>query len=167
MGRLNYISQFITHLMDKCDLIFKLLKKHDSGEWDDDYQKAFNRVKEYLTNPPILVPSVSKRPLILYLAIHERSMGCLLGQHDETEKKEGVISYLSKKFTIYEIRYPLVEKIWLLKDYDSICCVIPHGWSQRWIPSNTSLKSPPYKEELQDDKFNCLNMTYNTSLRRP
>ena len=36
MGRLNYISRFISHLTDKCDLIFKLLKKHDSGEWDDD-----------------------------------------------------------------------------------------------------------------------------------
>ena len=36
MGRLNYISRFISHLVDKCDLIFKLLKKHNSGEWDDD-----------------------------------------------------------------------------------------------------------------------------------
>ena len=36
MGRLNYISQFISHLTDKCDPIFKLLKKHDSSEWDED-----------------------------------------------------------------------------------------------------------------------------------
>ena len=34
MGRLNYISQFISHLMDKYELIFKLLKKHDSDEWN-------------------------------------------------------------------------------------------------------------------------------------
>ena len=47
MGRLNYISWFISHLMDKCDLIFKPLKKHNFDEWDDDYQKAFNWVKEY------------------------------------------------------------------------------------------------------------------------
>ena len=36
MGRLNYVSQFISHLTDKCDLIFKLLKKHDSDEWNED-----------------------------------------------------------------------------------------------------------------------------------
>ena len=36
MGQLNYVSQFISHLMDKCDPIFKLLKKHDSIEWDED-----------------------------------------------------------------------------------------------------------------------------------
>ena len=87
MGRLNYISQFISHLTDKCDPIFKLLKKHDFDEWDDDCQKAFDRVKDYLSNPPILVPLVLGRPLILYLEIHERSMGCILGQHDETGKK--------------------------------------------------------------------------------
>ena len=32
MGRLNYISRFISHLMDKCDPIFKFLKKQDSSE---------------------------------------------------------------------------------------------------------------------------------------
>ena len=97
--------------MNKCDLIFKLLKKHNSDEWVDDCQKAFDRVKEYLSNPPILVPSMPERPLILYLAIYERSMGCVLGKHDETRKKKRGIYYLSKKFTDYEIRYSLKEKI--------------------------------------------------------
>ena len=87
MGWFNYISQFISHLTDKCDPIFKLLKKHDSGEWDVDCQKAFDQVKEYFSNSPILVPPTPGRPLILYLAIHERSMGCILGQHYETGKK--------------------------------------------------------------------------------
>ena len=58
MGRLNYISQFISHLTDKCDPIFKLLKNQDSGEWDENSQKAFDQVKDYLSNPPILVPSI-------------------------------------------------------------------------------------------------------------
>ena len=37
MGWLNYISRFISHLTNKCDPIFKILKKHDSSECDDDY----------------------------------------------------------------------------------------------------------------------------------
>ena len=104
MGQLNYISRFIYHLTDKCDLIFKLLKKHDFGEWDENFQKAFDKVKKYLSNPPILVPPISRRPLILYLAIHEKSMGCVLGQHDEIGKKERAIYYLNKKFIDYESR---------------------------------------------------------------
>ena len=97
--------------MDKCNPIFKILKKHDSGEWNDDCQKAFDRVKEYLSNSLILVPPMPERPLILYLAIHERSMGCILGKHDEIGKKQQAIYYLRKKFTDYETRYLSMEKI--------------------------------------------------------
>ena len=75
----------------KCDLIFKMLRKHSFDEWDEEYQKAFDKVKEYLTNPPVLVPPVQRKPLILYLTVHERSMGCVLGKHDETGRKEQAI----------------------------------------------------------------------------
>ena len=45
-GRLNYISRFISKMTAKCDPIFKLLKKHDSGEWIEECQIAFDRVKD-------------------------------------------------------------------------------------------------------------------------
>ena len=94
----------------KCDPIFKLLKKHDFGEWTVECQIAFDKVKDYLSTP-ILVPPILGKPLILYLTIHEKSMGCVLGQHDETGKKEHAIYYLRKKFTDYESKYPSVEKM--------------------------------------------------------
>ena len=71
----------------KCDPLFKLLKKHDSGEWIGECQIAFDKVKDYLSTPPILIPPIPGKPLILYLTIHEKSMGCVLGQHGELEKK--------------------------------------------------------------------------------
>ena len=79
----------------KCDPIFKMLRKHNYDKWDEECHIAFDKVKEYLTNAPMLVPLVLGRPLILYLTVHERSMGCVLGQHDETRCKEQVI--LSKQ----------------------------------------------------------------------
>ena len=60
----------------------------------------------------MLVPSVSGRPLILYLTVTEITMECVLGQHDETERKERVIYYLSKKFTEYESRYMMIKKLY-------------------------------------------------------
>ncbi|PKI63994.1 hypothetical protein CRG98_015607 [Punica granatum] len=36
-------------------------------EWDHECYKAFNTIKAYLIQPPILVPPVPNRPLILYL----------------------------------------------------------------------------------------------------
>ncbi|KAG8488285.1 hypothetical protein CXB51_018002 [Gossypium anomalum] len=38
-------------------------------------------------------------------------MGCVLGQHDESGRKEKAIYYLSKKFTECETRYPPIEKL--------------------------------------------------------
>ncbi|KAI4347752.1 hypothetical protein L6164_008535 [Bauhinia variegata] len=37
-------------------------------------------------------------------------MGSVLEQHDENGRKEGVIYYLSKKFTYYKSRYAMIEK---------------------------------------------------------
>ena len=81
-GRLNYISRFISQWTAKCDPIFKLLKKQDLGEWTEECQIAFDKVKDYLSTFPILVPSIPRKPLILYLIVHEKSMGYVLGQHD-------------------------------------------------------------------------------------
>ena len=37
-------------------------------------------------NPLVLVPLMLGRPLILYMTVLDESMGCVLGQHDESEK---------------------------------------------------------------------------------
>ena len=48
--------------------------------WIDDCQIAFKIIKQYLQEPPILMPPVPGRPLIMYLTVLEGSMGCVLGQ---------------------------------------------------------------------------------------
>ena len=110
LGRLNYIAKFISHLTATCEPIFKLLKKDQVVKWNDECQTAFERIKEYLQEPPILMPPVEGRPLILYLIVLDNSMGCVLGQHDESGRKEHDIYYLGKKFTDCETRYSLLKK---------------------------------------------------------
>ena len=61
-------------------------------------------------NPLVLVPPVPERPLILYMIVLDESMGCILGQHDESGKRERVVYYLSKKFTACEMNYSLLER---------------------------------------------------------
>ena len=56
------------------------------------------------------MPPVEGIPLIMYLTVLENSMGCVLGQHDDSGRKEHAIYYLSKKFTDCETRYSLLEK---------------------------------------------------------
>jgi hypothetical protein len=110
LGRLNYISRFISHMTATCGPIFKLLRKNQEIVWTEDCQRAFDSIKKYLIEPPILIPPVEGRPLIMYLTVLEDSMGCVLGQQDETGRKEHAIYYLSKKFTDCESRYSMLEK---------------------------------------------------------
>ncbi|PKI49799.1 hypothetical protein CRG98_029808 [Punica granatum] len=89
----------------------KLLGFVVTMEWDHECQKAFNTIKAYLIQPPILVPPVPSRPLILYLTVRRQSLGCMLGQEDESTHTERAIYYLSKKFTEGESNYPEIEKM--------------------------------------------------------
>ena len=88
LGRINYIAYFIAQLTATYEPLFKLLRKNVKIERTKDCQKAFDKIKEYLLSSPILVPLTSGRPLILNLTVQEASMGCMLGQQDETGKKE-------------------------------------------------------------------------------
>ncbi|XP_027166352.1 uncharacterized protein LOC113766349 [Coffea eugenioides] len=73
-------------------------------------QQVFDKIKDYLLHPPVLVPPKPGRPLIMYLSVLDEAMGCVLGQHDELGKREQAIYYLSKKFTAYEANYSFLER---------------------------------------------------------
>jgi len=107
LGRLNYIARFISQLTSTCEPIFKLLRKNQAVKWNED---SFDKIKQYLQDPPVLRPPKPGKPLILYLTILDESMGCVLGQHDEIGRKEHAIYYLSKKFTECERRYSFLER---------------------------------------------------------
>ena len=61
-------------------------------EKPEDCQRAFDSIKEYFLEPPILLPPVEGRPLIMYLTVFDNSMGCILGQQDETGRKCHLLS---------------------------------------------------------------------------
>ena len=71
LGRLNYISRFISHMTATCEPIFKLFKKDQGCVWTDDCQRPFESIKEYFLEPPILLPPVEGRPVIKYLTMLE------------------------------------------------------------------------------------------------
>ena len=95
-----------------CDLVFKLLRKNQPDEWNEECQKAFEKIKEYLISPPVLKPPRQGKPLILYLALEENAMGALC--REGPEGVEHAVYYLSKKFLPYKEKYDLVEKICLV-----------------------------------------------------
>ncbi|WJZ90865.1 hypothetical protein VitviT2T_009982 [Vitis vinifera] len=87
LGRLQYISQFIARLTDICEPIFRLLRKNQPIVWNDDCHLTFEKIKEYLISPPVLVPPMPRRPLLLYLSISDMALGCMLAQLDDSRKE--------------------------------------------------------------------------------
>ncbi|WKA10892.1 hypothetical protein VitviT2T_028440 [Vitis vinifera] len=108
LGRLQYISRFIARLTDICEPIFRLLRKSQPTVWDDQCQRAFERIREYLLSPPVLAPPTPGRSLLLYLSVSDVALGCMLAQLDDSGK-DRAIYYLSKKMLDYETRYVMIE----------------------------------------------------------
>ena len=78
LGRLQYTNRFIASLTDICELIFRLLRKNQPTDWNNDYQIAFENIKEYLLSPYVLVSPMSGHPLLLYLSILDMALGCMV-----------------------------------------------------------------------------------------
>ena len=72
--------------------------------WDEECQKAFDQLKEYLLNPLVLGAPIKGRPLILYTAAIDASLGALLVQINE-DGKEQPLYYLSRMLVGPEHRY--------------------------------------------------------------
>ncbi|KAG9447252.1 hypothetical protein H6P81_013380 [Aristolochia fimbriata] len=108
-GHLAYIRRFISNLAGRCQPFSRLLKKGTPFEWDDACRNAFNNIKAYLTKPPVLVALIIDKPLLLYIAAQEKSVGALLAQCDE-DNKERSLYYLSRTLVGAELNYTPIEK---------------------------------------------------------
>ncbi|KAI5316627.1 hypothetical protein L3X38_036334 [Prunus dulcis] len=88
------------------------LKQEQTFKWEEQHQQAFQEIKHYLSNPPVLSPPKRGRPLKLYVSASEVSIGSLLAQDNE-EGKEQAVYYLSRTLTEVERRYSAIERLCL------------------------------------------------------
>ena len=77
--------------------------------WNEECQKAFETIKDYLLNPPVQIPLEPKKSILLYLSIIEDVIGSMLGQENDG-KNERAVYYLSKRLHDYEKKYTPIEK---------------------------------------------------------
>jgi len=112
LGKINFLRRFISNLSGRAQAFSPLLrlKKEDVFKWESEHQKAFEEIKSYLTNPPILSPLVKDRRMKLYIAASEYTIGSMLAQEDEN-CVERAIYYLSRVLSDVETRYHPSEKL--------------------------------------------------------
>lgn len=70
-------SRFIAQLTMICEALNRLLKKEVPIVWSEQWQEAFEKIKNYLLKPPILVPLVSEKSLFHW---YLKSCYCFISQ---------------------------------------------------------------------------------------
>jgi len=70
IGRINFIRRFISNLSSKIHASSPLLKLKADQEfmWGEEQQLALDKIKNYLTNPLVLIPPQQGMPFRLYLS---------------------------------------------------------------------------------------------------
>ena len=62
------LGRFISRLGEKGLAFFKLLKKSERFEWNQEAERALQGLKKYLSSPPVLTAPLPEEPLLLYIA---------------------------------------------------------------------------------------------------
>uniref|UniRef100_A0A2N9G2A0 Reverse transcriptase domain-containing protein n=1 Tax=Fagus sylvatica TaxID=28930 RepID=A0A2N9G2A0_FAGSY len=106
-GRVAALNRFMSRSTDKCLPFFKTLKK--AFEWTDECQQAFEELKKYLTEPPLLSLSKQGEELYLYLAVSLTAVSSALIR--EEERRQLPVYYTSRALRGAEERYPPMEKL--------------------------------------------------------
>ncbi|XP_075665569.1 uncharacterized protein LOC142635265 [Castanea sativa] len=112
-----------------CEPIFRLLKKEVPIVWNEQCQEAFEKIKSCLMKPPILVPPLLEKPLLLYLTTTDIAMRALLAQYLKETRKENAIYYIE-----FDIKYVTKKSV-----------------KGRAIANHLAHCSPEEAEEIQGD----------------
>jgi hypothetical protein len=77
-GCMAALWRVIVRSGDKALPFFKLMKRTGKFEWTPEADKAFAKMKRYLTSPPIMVAPRFREPLLLYIAATPRTASAIL-----------------------------------------------------------------------------------------
>jgi len=88
------------------------MKKGAPFRWDGSCQKAYDNIKSYLLSPPALRAPVPSKPLLLYIAAQECSLGALHAQ-ENSEGREKALYYRSHMLVGIELNYSPIKKMCL------------------------------------------------------
>ena len=94
INRIATLNRFVSRATDKCLPFLKTLKQ--AFAWTDECEEAFQDLKRYLSNPPLLSPSKEREHLYLYLAVSTTVVSAALIR--EEAKKQLPVYYVSQAF---------------------------------------------------------------------
>ena len=126
----QYYRTFIKGFADIARPLYDLTRKDEEFEWTEAQQKAFDIIKEKLTEEPILAHPDWDKTFKLYTDASDTGLGAVLTQDDENGK-ERVIAYEARTLNTNEKNYPTTEKeclavVWVVEKF----CHYLGGWKK-------------------------------------
>ena len=109
LGMAQYYRTFIKGFADIARPLYDLIRKDNEFNWTKAQQKAFDIIKEKLTEEPILAHPNWDKPFKLYTDASNTGLGAILTQDDDNGK-ERVIAYEARTLNQNEQNYPTTEK---------------------------------------------------------
>ena len=106
--RLAALGRFISRFTDRLKPFFTTLRGANRAEWNEECDKAFVAIKQYLKESPILLSPEAGDTLYLYLAASDIAVSVALFK-ECGEAKLRPVAFVSKSLTDAETRYTHLE----------------------------------------------------------
>ncbi|KAL0456895.1 UNVERIFIED_CONTAM: Retrovirus-related Pol polyprotein from transposon opus [Sesamum latifolium] len=110
--RMAALSRLLSRGAERGLPFFKTLRKAESFSWNKECQEAFDKLKEYLSKPPLLTKPQVGEMLYIYLSASEEAVSAVLVRAEGREHQP--VYYISKVLQGTELKYPPIEKLALV-----------------------------------------------------
>lgn len=108
MGMVNQLGKFLPNLADTTQPLRALLSSQNSWIWGPDQQKAFNQIKDELSNPTVLALYSPDAETKISADSSSYGLGAVLLQKQQEEWRP--VAFASRSLSEAETRYAQIEK---------------------------------------------------------
>ena len=107
LGMVNYLAKFCPHLSDHCQPLRHLTHKDGEWEWTEQHDQAFLKLKETISNTPVLKYYSPEEELTVQCDASDTGLGAALVQRGKP------VAFASRALTQTEKGYAQIEKEFL------------------------------------------------------
>ncbi|XP_034701958.1 uncharacterized protein LOC117926776 [Vitis riparia] len=108
-GKLVALGRFIARFTNNMKPFFLALRDINKSGWTQNCQKAFEEIKRYLSQPPILSSPQPGERLYLYLAVTDWAVSAVL-LRSLSPREQKPVYFISKALVDAETRYSRMER---------------------------------------------------------
>ena len=102
------LNWFISKFVDCCHPFYQLLRKWKGFKWNEECERAFQDLKEYLMWAPMLTAPEPGEDLFMYLSVFDHAVSAVLLRDQGVQQ---LVYYISKTLVDIETRYLPLEKL--------------------------------------------------------